>query len=164
MGTFGDKNLLKLVCFIVKSSCYNLQINVFLKSAAPDWAPSPNERRPRMSAAPEWAPHLKLWKFKERRGAQTSKYGTVEKICQKIISIIAFIIAFINHCFLRWFPDMATYHCHIFFVQCIHFLCDQQNALTYLEPFKNTPPSCGMLELRDSKRVCQSEYAFSPHP
>ena len=28
-----------------------------------------------MSAAPEWAPYLKLWKFKERRGAQTSKYG-----------------------------------------------------------------------------------------
>ena len=28
-----------------------------------------------MSAAPEWAPHLKLWKFNERRGAQTSKYG-----------------------------------------------------------------------------------------
>jgi hypothetical protein len=25
-----------------------------------------------MSAAPKWAPHLKLWKFKERRGAQTS--------------------------------------------------------------------------------------------
>ena len=58
MGTFGDKNLLKLVCFIVKSSCYNPQIKVFLKSAAP-----------------EWAPHLKLWKFKERRSAQTSKYG-----------------------------------------------------------------------------------------
>ena len=29
----------------------------------------------RLSAAPDWAPHLKLWKIKERRGAQTSKYG-----------------------------------------------------------------------------------------
>ena len=35
------------------------------------------ERRPRLSAAPEWAPRLKLWKFKERRGAQTSKYGNI---------------------------------------------------------------------------------------
>jgi hypothetical protein len=31
-----------------------------------------------MSAAHEWVPHLKLWKFKERRGAQTSKYGIRE--------------------------------------------------------------------------------------
>jgi hypothetical protein len=53
----------KLVYFI-KSSCHNSQIKFFFK-----------ERRPRLSAAPEWAPHLKLWKFKERRGAQTSKYG-----------------------------------------------------------------------------------------
>jgi hypothetical protein len=62
MGTFSDKNLLKLVYFIVKSSCYNSQKEDFLKSAAP-----------------EWPPHLKLWKFKEHRGAQTSKYGTVVK-------------------------------------------------------------------------------------
>ena len=32
------------------------------------------------SAALEWAPHLKLWKFKERRGAQTSKYGSIFKL------------------------------------------------------------------------------------
>jgi hypothetical protein len=30
MGTFSDKNLLKLVYFIIKSSCYNLQIEDFL--------------------------------------------------------------------------------------------------------------------------------------
>ena len=35
MGTFSDKNLLKLVFFIIKSSCYNSQIEDFLKSAAP---------------------------------------------------------------------------------------------------------------------------------
>jgi hypothetical protein len=39
MRTFGDKNLLKLVYFIVKSSCHNSQIKYFLKSAAPEWAP-----------------------------------------------------------------------------------------------------------------------------
>ena len=39
IGTFGDKNLLKLVYFIVKSSCHNSQIKYFLKSAAPEWAP-----------------------------------------------------------------------------------------------------------------------------
>ena len=59
MGTFSDQKHLELVYFIVKSSCYKSQIKYFLKSAAP-----------------EWAPYLKLWKFKERRGAQTSKYGT----------------------------------------------------------------------------------------
>jgi hypothetical protein len=56
---------LKLVYFIVKSSWYNSQIKYFFK-----------ERRPRLNAALEWAPQLKLWKFKERRGAQTRKYGT----------------------------------------------------------------------------------------
>ena len=53
MGTFSGKNLLKLVYFIIKSSCNNSQIEDFLKNAAPDWAPPPNERRPRMSAASE---------------------------------------------------------------------------------------------------------------
>jgi hypothetical protein len=41
MGTFSDKNLLKLVYFIVKSSFYNTQIKYFFK-----------ERRPRLRAAP----------------------------------------------------------------------------------------------------------------
>jgi hypothetical protein len=45
MGTFSNKSLLKLVYFVVKSSCHNSQIKYFLKSAAPDWAPPPNERR-----------------------------------------------------------------------------------------------------------------------
>jgi hypothetical protein len=58
MGTFSDKNILKLVYFIVKISCFNSQIKDFFK-----------ERRPRMSAASE------VLKFKERRDARTSKYG-----------------------------------------------------------------------------------------
>jgi hypothetical protein len=55
MGTFSDKNLLRLVYFIIKSSCYNSQIEDFLKNAAPDWTPPPNERR--------------IW------SSETSKYG-----------------------------------------------------------------------------------------
>jgi hypothetical protein len=35
MGTFSDKNLLKHVYFIVKSSCYNLQIKDFFKERRP---------------------------------------------------------------------------------------------------------------------------------
>jgi hypothetical protein len=39
MGTFSDKNLLKLVYFIIKSSCYNSQIE--------------EERRPDFKNAPK---------------------------------------------------------------------------------------------------------------
>jgi hypothetical protein len=39
------KRHLKHVYFIVKSSCYSSQIKDVLKSAAPEWAPPPNERR-----------------------------------------------------------------------------------------------------------------------
>jgi hypothetical protein len=79
---------LKLVYFIVKSSWYNSQIKDFFK-----------ESRPRLNAALEWAPHLKLWKFKERRGAQTSKYGTdiAQHTPYQSFSVTGYILLFPQH-------------------------------------------------------------------
>jgi hypothetical protein len=70
------------------------------------------------------APHLKLWKFKERRGAQTSKYGSA---WLKIMRYIKNNVALCHYA--KWLKIMRRsrpeakqmkprLHCGCHFVHC----------------------------------------------